>query len=141
MTGVCSATNLNLVKSLGAEPVIDYTAAEFSARTGRYDVIFDVVAKFPKSGYARLLAPGGAYITMARLDSKESMDNLLFIKALIEAGELKAVIDRCYLLEEIVAAHRYVDTGRKKGDVVITVTRNDERGVHEVDQAVSRKGA
>ncbi len=110
-----------LVRSLGADAVIDYTAPDFSASMGKYDVIFDAVAKFPNSGYAKHLAPGGAYVTMARLDSKESMDNLLFVKALLEASELKSVIDRCYSLDEIVAAHRYVDTGRKKGNVVIMV--------------------
>ena len=121
VTGVCSTANLNMVKSLGADHVIDYTKEDFSSRQERYDVIFDTLAKFQKSKYSKVLAPNGVYITMAKLDTKESMDNLLFIKERIEAGELKAFIDRCYPLEEMVQAHRYVDAGHKRGNVVITV--------------------
>ncbi|MCE7980431.1 MAG: NAD(P)-dependent alcohol dehydrogenase [Caldilinea sp. CFX5] len=121
VTGVCSTANLAMVQALGADHVIDYTKEDFSASTERYDRIFDTVAKFPKAKYAKVLAPKGTYVTMAKLDSKESMANLLFIKELIEAGKLKAVIDRCYPLAQMVEAHRYVDTGRKKGNVVITV--------------------
>lgn len=124
VTGVCSTANLGMVQALGADHVIDYTQADFSARTERYDLIFDTVAKFSKAQSAQLLKPTGAYVTMARLDSKESLDNLLFVKELIEAGKLKTVIDRCYPLEEIVEAHRYVDRGHKKGNVVIAVGQN-----------------
>ena len=121
VTGVCSTSSLDVVKSLGANHVIDYTKDDFSARAERYDVIVDTIAKFPKSQYSKVLAPNGTYITMARLDTKENMDNLVIIKELIEAGEIKAFIDRCYPLEQMVEAHRYVDTGHKKGNVVITV--------------------
>jgi NADPH:quinone reductase-like Zn-dependent oxidoreductase len=121
VTGVCSTSSLDIVKSLGADHVIDYTKEDFSSRAERYDVIFDTVAKFPKSQYTKILAPNGTYVSMARLDTKESMDNLIFIKELVEAGEIKAFIDRCYPLEQMVEAHRYVDTGHKKGNVVITV--------------------
>ena len=121
VTGVCSTANLDMVKALGADHVIDYTKADFSASAERYDRIFDTVAKFPKAKYTKVLAPNGVYVTIARLDSKESMENLLFVKELIEAGKLKAVIDRCYPLEQMVEAHRYVDTGHKKGNVVISV--------------------
>jgi NADPH:quinone reductase-like Zn-dependent oxidoreductase len=121
VTGVCSTANLGLVKSLGADHVVDYTKDDFSSREERYDVIFDTVAKFQKSKYSKVLAPNGIYITMAKLDTKESMDNLLFIKERIEAGKIKAFIGRCYPLEEMVQAHRYVDTGHKQGNVVITV--------------------
>jgi NADPH:quinone reductase-like Zn-dependent oxidoreductase len=112
---------LDVVKSLGADHVIDYTKEDFSSRAERYDVIYDTVAKFPKSRYSKILAPNGTFVTMAKLDTKENMDNLVFIKELIEAGEIKAVIDRCYPLEQMVDAHRYVDTGHKKGNVVIRV--------------------
>jgi NADPH:quinone reductase-like Zn-dependent oxidoreductase len=117
------------VKYLGADHVIDYTKEDFSSREERYDIIFDTVAKFPKSKYSKALAPNGIYITIARLDSKESMENLVLIKELIEAGEIKAVIDRCYPLEDMVEAHRYVDTGHKKGNVVIRVEHDDARRI------------
>lgn len=124
VTGVCSTANLDMVKSLGADHVIDYTKEDFSSSKAQYDVIFDTLAKFQKSQYSKVLAPNGNFVTMAKLDTKESMENLIFIKELIEAGEIKAFIDRCYPLEEMVEAHRYVDSGRKKGNVVITVEHN-----------------
>jgi NADPH:quinone reductase-like Zn-dependent oxidoreductase len=121
VTGVCSTPNRDMVKSLGADHVIDYTKENFSAIEERYDVIFDTVAKFPKSKYSKLLAPNGTYVSMAKLDTKEKKENLIFIKELIEAGKIKAAIDRHYPLEQMVEAHRYVDGGHKKGNVVITV--------------------
>lgn len=121
VTGVCSTSNLEMVKSLGADHVIDYTKEDFSTTEERYDVIYDTVAKFPKSQYSKVLAPNGAFVSMAKLDTKENMDNLIFIKELIEKGEIKAVIDQRYPLENMVEAHRYMDTGRKKGNIVITV--------------------
>jgi NADPH:quinone reductase-like Zn-dependent oxidoreductase len=127
VTGVCSTSNLDMVRSLGADHVIDYTRENFSAREERYDVIFDTLAKFPKSQYSKVLAPNGSYISMAKLSTKEGMENLVFIKELIEAGEIKAVIDRCYPLEQIVEAHRYVDAGHKKGNVVIRVDHDDDQ--------------
>ena len=127
VTGACSTSNLDMVKSLGADHVIDYTKEDFSSREARYDVIFDTVGKFPKSKYSKVLAPNGTYITIARLDSKERMENLIFIKELIEAGEVKAVLDRCYPLEHMIEAHRYVDAGHKKGNVVISVEHNDDQ--------------
>ena len=127
VTGVCSTANLDLVKSLGADHVIDYTREDVSKREERYDIIFDTVAKFPKSQYAKLLAPNGAYVTIAKLDTKENIDNLIFVKELIEAGKIKPIIDRCYPLEEMIEAHRYVDRGHKRGNVVITVEHDDAR--------------
>jgi len=124
VTGVCSTSNLDMLKSLGADHVIDYTKEDFSSSQSRpelYDLIFDTLGKFPKSKYSKVLAPNGSYLSMAKLDTKESLDNLIFIRELIEAGEIRAVIDRCYPLELMVEAHRYVDAGHKKGNVVITV--------------------
>jgi NADPH:quinone reductase-like Zn-dependent oxidoreductase len=121
VTGVCSTANLDLVRSLGADDVIDYTKDDFSSRQERYDIIYDTPGKFQKEEYSQVLAPNGIYVSIAKLSTKEGMENLVFIKELIEAGAIKAVIDRCYPLEQMVEAHRYVDTGRKRGNVVITV--------------------
>ena len=121
VTGVCSTSNIDMVESLGADHVIDYTKEDFSSREERYDIIFDTLVKLPKSEYSKILKPNGTYVSMVNLSTKESMDNLVFIKELIEKGEIKAVIDRCYPLEDMVEAHRYVDAGHKKGNVVITV--------------------
>ena len=127
VTGVCSTANLDMVKSLGADHVIDYTKEEVSSRAERYDYIFDTVGKFPKSKASNLLAPNGTYVTIARLSTKESIDNLIFIKELVEKGEINAVIDRCYPLELMAEAHRYVDAGHKKGNVVICVGHDDDK--------------
>lgn len=125
VTGVCSTSNVEMVRSLGADHVIDYTKDDFSSIEERYDVIFDTLAKFPKSQYSKVLKPSGTYVSMAKLSTKESMDNLISIKELIEKGEIKAVIDRCYPLEDMVEAHRYVDAGHKKGNVVIAVEQKN----------------
>jgi len=127
VTGVCSTANLEMVKSLGADHIIDYTQADFSAMEERYDLIFDTVAKFPKSQYSKILAPKGTFVTIARLTTKENKEVLVSIKELAETGRIKAFIDRCYPLEEMVEAHRYVDAGHKKGNVVISVGRNNGR--------------
>jgi NADPH:quinone reductase-like Zn-dependent oxidoreductase len=121
VTAVCSTANLDMVKSLGADQVIDYTKGDFSTRGELYDVIFDTVGKCPKSITSKALAPNGTYVTIAKLSTKQSMEELISIKGLIEAGEIRAVIDRCYPLEQVVEAHRYVEAGHKKGNVVITV--------------------
>ena len=127
VTAVCSTKNVEHARALGADHVIDYTKADFTVMKERYDVIFDTVAKFPKSQYSKVLASNGTYVSVAKLDTKENMDNLIFIKELIEKGKIKAVIDRCYPLDDMVEAHRYVDTGRKKGNVVIKVRRDNGR--------------
>jgi NADPH:quinone reductase-like Zn-dependent oxidoreductase len=121
VTGVCSTANLEMVNSLGADQVIDYRKEDFSASGALYDVIFDTVGKCSKSQYAKALTPNGSFVTIAKLNTKQSLEELTFIKSLIDAGKLKAVIDRCYPLEQIVEAHRYVDTERKAGNVVIQV--------------------
>jgi len=121
VTGVCSTANLEMVKSLGADQVIDYTKEDFSTRGALYDVIIDTVGKCPKSKCAKALTPNGTYVTIAQLNTKQSTEELIFIKERIEAGEIRAVIDRCYPLEQVAEAHRYVEAGHKKGNVVITV--------------------
>ena len=122
VTGVCSTRNLELVKSLGADSVIDYTKEDFTNRQDKYDFIFNAVGKSKaKLQCKSVLTPNGQHITVDDGSPKVSVDGLIFLKELAEADQLKAVVDRCYPLEEMVEAHRYVDKGHKRGNVVITV--------------------
>ncbi len=125
ITGVCSTTNLEMVKSLGADSVVDYTQENFTERGELYDIIFDTVLKLSKSSCKKALTPNGKFITTRGL-FKSLTEDLVFLKKLIEAGKFKAAIDRRYPLEQMVEAHRYVDTGRKKGNVVIAVEHSDK---------------
>jgi NADPH:quinone reductase-like Zn-dependent oxidoreductase len=142
VTGVCSSANLDLVKALGADWVMDYTADDFTKNGNTYDVIFEAVGKSSFSGCVRSLKKNGFLILAAaglsqmfqglwtsqtsgkRVISgivKENAEDVIFIKTLIESGRLKPVIDRIYPLEQIVEAHHYVEKGHKKGNVVITL--------------------
>lgn len=121
VTAVCSTKNLDMVKALGADRVIDYTQVDFSAGGAQYDAIFDAVGKCPKAQAAKALVPGGAFVTIAKLNTKQSLEELSFVRDLIEAGKIRAVIDRCYPLEQVPEAHRYVGMGRKAGNVVIQI--------------------
>jgi NADPH:quinone reductase-like Zn-dependent oxidoreductase len=142
VTGVDSTAKLDMLRSIGADHVIDYTQEDFTQNGQTYDVIFDVVGKSPFSRSIKSLKPNGRYLLanagllqmvrgrwISRVSRKKVMlgastnktEDLVFLKALIEAGTIKSVIDRRYPLEQIVEAHRYVDTGQKMGNVVITV--------------------
>jgi NADPH:quinone reductase-like Zn-dependent oxidoreductase len=128
VTGVCSTTNLDLVRSLGADKVVDYTREDAADSLGEYDVIFDAVDKMP-DGWKRSLKQTGVYLNVDASSDKIKTRDVPFLlrelKELVEAGQLRAVIDRRYAWEQIVEAHRYVDQGHKVGNVVITVARDD----------------
>ena len=150
VTGVCSSTNLEMVKSLGADKVIDYTKEDFTKRGATYDVIFDTVGKSSFSRCKGSLKQKGVYLdaggaatifpmlwtsmfgskkavikaTYVRPPKKIKKD-LVFLKELMETGKIQSVIDRRYPLEQTADAHRYVEKGHKKGNVVITVVHNN----------------
>lgn len=144
VTGVCSTRNVEFVKSLGAQKVIDYTKQDFTQQTAAYDLILDtVVGKMTYAQCKSALKANGRYLAVAGglpemlqsiwnkqilvgtpTENKAMMEALL---ELVEAGKIKAVIDRCYPLEELAEAHTYVETARKRGNVVISLQKEGER--------------
>ena len=151
VTGVCSSNNLELVKSLGADYVIDYTKEDFTKTSDTYDIIFDAVGKSSFSKCKNALKSNGVYLStiptltlmyqmLLTSSSKkqkaifsatglrktiEKKNDLIFLKELIEAGKIKPVIDKIYPLEDIVEAHRYVEMGHKRGSVVINIEKTE----------------
>ena len=141
VTGVCSTRNLDMVRSIGADHVIDYTQADFTKNGQRYDLIFDAVGNRSVSDYKRALRPNGicsvaGFTTLSRLfqimllggkkigmmeTARANQKDLIFIQGLLEAGKIVPVIDRCYPLREVADAIRYLEGGHAKGKVVITV--------------------
>jgi NADPH:quinone reductase-like Zn-dependent oxidoreductase len=142
VTAVCSTKNLELVKSLGADRVIDYTQEDFTKNGERYDVIFDAVGKHSFKRCKGSLKRGGSYLAtdglrnlvlalwtsrigdrkvIFQIPPRYTKKDVLFLKGLIEAGRYRAVVDRCYPLEKVVEATRYVETEQKTGNVVLTI--------------------
>jgi len=149
VTAVCSTKNLDLVRSLGADSVIDYTKEDFTKNGQTYDVIFDAVGKLSFKRCRDSLNPGGIYLptdgpinvllalmpsrkgakrVVFQLPPRQPKEDVLFLKELVEAGKFRPVIDRCYPLEDVIEATRYVETQQKTGNVVLTVSAPAEKG-------------
>ncbi|MBD2634256.1 NAD(P)-dependent alcohol dehydrogenase [Limnothrix sp. FACHB-881] len=148
VTGVCSTAKLELVKSLGSDNVIDYTKEDFTQNGKTYDIIFDTSGKSSFSGCLSALKNNGIYLRAVHINllpilrglwtsitsnkkviggvAIEHKADLIFLKELIEMGRMKSVIDRRYSLEQTAEAHRYVEQGHKKGNVVITVAQSNK---------------
>ncbi len=120
VTAVCSEMNFELVKSLGANQVVDYTKEDFTRKQDKYDIVYDAVMKSKASKCNNILKKDGVFLNNNRLP-KIKTEDFLFLKNLIEENRLKPVVDRVYLFDQIVEAQRYVDTGRKRGNVVIRI--------------------
>lgn len=146
VTGVCSTRKIEMVKSLGADTVIDYTQEDFTKSDETYDIIFDTVGKSPFAGSVKSLKDDGVYLfatfglpTLFRIlwlkltrgkkigplgVVEERQEDLVFLTELIEAGKIKSIIDRCFPMEQAADAHRYFETGQKTGAVIITMAQN-----------------
>lgn len=124
VTAVCSTPNFELVNSLGADYLLDYKLEDFTLKEEKYDIILDAVGKIPFSKRRKSLSSSGIYINILDLSNQHKLKvkDLNLLKELFEKGELKSVIDKNYPIDKIVEAHRYVDKGHKKGNVIITVT-------------------
>lgn len=124
VTAVCSSANFKMVRSLGADTIIDYTSEDYTERDEKYELVFDAVGKTSKARAKKVLHAEGKFVTIKML-TKEKTENLVRIKQLAEQGRLKPFIDKTFSLDEIVPAHEYVDSGRKRGNVVIEILKQN----------------
>ena len=120
VTGVCSTNNIDLVKLIGADKVIDYLKEDFKKSNTNYDVVFDAVGKITKSSCKKVLKKNGRFLSV-KYPTKEKVEYMIFLNELIQKDKLKPVIDRSYTLDKVKDAHYYVEQGHKKGNVVITI--------------------
>lgn len=120
VTAACSTNNIELVKSIGADKVVDYTKEEFTSLDEKFDVVFDAVGKIKKSTGKNILKLGGQYVSVSS-QTKPTKEDFLFVKELIEARKITSVIDRIYNIDEIRDAHRYVEQFRKRGNVAVSI--------------------
>lgn len=139
VTAVCSTRNIEMVTSLGADAVIDYTQEDFTQNGKTYDVIFDAVGKTSKKFTANSLIADGHFLSIRSL-TKESVGNLILIKSLVEAGHIRPFIDKCYPLEQLAEAHRYVESGRKRGNIVIAIATQSPRETSSLQEAKHHAG-
>ena len=124
VTAICSEIGQKLVKELGVENIILYDKEDFTKTAEKYDIIFDAVGKTTKQQCVPLLNDRGCFVTVAGLDSAaERKEQLELLRKMFEAGKYKATIDKTYSIDEIIEAHRYVDTKRKKGNVVLRIAK------------------
>jgi NADPH:quinone reductase-like Zn-dependent oxidoreductase len=121
VTGVCGTNNIDLVKSIGANHVIDYTKENITKNNTQYDIIFDAVGKISKKDCVNILKPAGKYITVRSGIVIAKQEDLVFLKNLIEQNSYTPIIDKCFSLDEIIEAYKYVETGHKKGNVIIKI--------------------
>lgn len=124
VTAVCSTANIELVKSLHADKVVDYTKEDITQSGEHYDIIFDTVGKTSASNCKKILAPKGKFVTVKKGDAMRHAGKIDFLQELAEAKKLKPVVDRIYPFEQMIEAHRYVEKGHKKGNVAITLAGN-----------------
>lgn len=122
VTAVCSSEGQKLVSELGVNSIVLYDKENFTKQTDKFDIIFDAVGKFNKKQCETLLTKNGIYKTVSSVYASETKQQLQLLKELLEKGALRAVIDKTFKMDEIIAAHRYVDAGRKKGNVVLKVS-------------------
>ena len=122
VTGVCGNSNLEFVRKLGADYVLDYKSTEYDENIEKYDIIFDAVGKTTFKKLKNNLKKDGRYVSVNNGMADEKIEDFLLLKELFEKNRIKAVIDKIYNLEDIVEAHKYVETGHKKGNVVIKIT-------------------